>query len=170
MNETKFYGKYRGTVTGNIDPLKIGRVTVVVPDVLGTNESTWALPCFPFAGKGSGWFAVPAVGARVWIEFEQGDPGYPIWTGGWWDETEDASSAAQTAIPGVQTVAFVTEGGHSLVVSDVPGPLGGFAFKHKGGAQITINEQGITIDNGQGAKITMTGPQVDINNQGLTVI
>lgn len=170
MNPSKFYGKYRGVVTSNDDPMQLGRVNASVPDVLGTNESTWALPCFPFAGSGHGWFAVPAVGARVWIEFEQGDPNFPIWTGGWWDATQEVSPAAQTAVPGMQTVAITTQGGHSLVVSDVPGPLGGFALKHSGGAQILINETGITLDNGQGAKITLSGPQVDINNQAITVI
>ncbi|MEZ4769135.1 MAG: phage baseplate assembly protein V [Caldilineales bacterium] len=29
-----------------------------------------------------GLFAVPPVGANVWIEFEAGDPDYPIWAGG----------------------------------------------------------------------------------------
>ncbi len=35
----------------------------------------------PAAGKSSGAFFVPEIGANVWIEFEQGDPDYPIWTG-----------------------------------------------------------------------------------------
>ena len=29
-------------------------------------------------------FIVPPIGSQVWIEFEQGDPDYPIWTGGFW--------------------------------------------------------------------------------------
>ena len=34
MNEAKkYYGKYRGTVVNNIDPLQIGRIQVQVPDV-----------------------------------------------------------------------------------------------------------------------------------------
>ena len=37
MNDTngqkRFYGKYRGTVFNNIDPLQMGRLQAVVPDV-----------------------------------------------------------------------------------------------------------------------------------------
>ena len=170
MNPHKFYGKFRGVVTGNLDPLKLGRITASVPDVLGESDSTWALPCFPFASSGAGAFAVPVNGAHVWIEFEQGDPGYPIWTGCWWDDTQDASDAALTAIPNMQTVAITTQGGHTLVVSDAPEPIGGFILKHSAGAQILINNTGITLDNGLGAKITLIGPTVDINSQALTIV
>jgi hypothetical protein len=37
---------------------------------------------------GSGFFAIPPVGAAVWIEFEAGDTSRPIWTGGWWTAAE----------------------------------------------------------------------------------
>jgi hypothetical protein len=50
----KFYGKYRGVVMSNVDPMQIGRLQVEVPDVLGVGVSRWAMPCVPFAGKQSG--------------------------------------------------------------------------------------------------------------------
>ena len=31
----RFYGKYRGTVVSNTDPLRQGRIQVLVPEVLG---------------------------------------------------------------------------------------------------------------------------------------
>ena len=71
-------------VTDNNDPLQSGRVQARVPDVLGDGESGWAMPCVPFAGQRSGFFALPPVGAGVWVEFEHGDPDYPIWTGCCW--------------------------------------------------------------------------------------
>ena len=46
--------------------------------------TTWAMPCVPIAGKQEGVYMVPQIGAGVWIEFEQGDPDYPIWVGGFW--------------------------------------------------------------------------------------
>ena len=49
-DDKKFYGKYRGTVLDNVDPLQTGRLLVQVPDVAGVLPSTWALPCLPFAG------------------------------------------------------------------------------------------------------------------------
>ena len=83
-NGNTFYGKYRGVVTDNQDPRRIGCIRARVPDVYGDLESGWALPAAPFGGNGMGFFAVPAEGAGVWIEFECGDPDYPIWSGCWW--------------------------------------------------------------------------------------
>jgi len=40
---------YRGVVVNVDDPLGLGRVQAVVPDVLGTGTSQWALPALPFA-------------------------------------------------------------------------------------------------------------------------
>jgi hypothetical protein len=96
----RFYGKYRGTVSDNQDPLKRGRLQATVPEVLDTTPTGWALPCAPYVGPGNGLFLVPPVGAPVWIEFEAGDVSRPIWTGGWWgsgDVPNDASgSPSQT--------------------------------------------------------------------------
>ena len=88
----KFFGKYRGVVTTIEDPLKIGRIRAQVPDVLGDHESGWAMPCAPFGGKGMGFVSLPSVGAGVWIEFEHGDPDYPIWTGAWWGAASEMAS------------------------------------------------------------------------------
>jgi phage baseplate assembly protein gpV len=80
-----FYGKYKGTVTDVDDPESLGRIRVLVPDVYHDLESPWAKPCTPYAGPDIGFYAVPPVGAAVWVEFEKGDPSLPIWSGGWWD-------------------------------------------------------------------------------------
>ncbi len=80
----RFYGKYRGLVTVNVDPQNRGRLKATVPEVLGEIPSSWALPCAPYAGTGAGFFAVPPIGAGVWIEFEAGEVSRPIWTGTWW--------------------------------------------------------------------------------------
>ena len=79
--DARYYGKYRGTVFNNIDPEQRGRIMAIVPDVLGLIPSSWALPCAPIAGKQNGVYVVPKIGDGVWIEFEQGDPDYPIWVG-----------------------------------------------------------------------------------------
>lgn len=76
-----FWGKYRGTVSNNADPLMRGRIKARVPDVLGKDETGWALPCFAYAGPQVGLYLIPPRDAMVWIEFENGDTDYPIWTG-----------------------------------------------------------------------------------------
>ena len=80
----QFLGKYRGTVVNNVDPMQMGRLQAIVPDVTSLLPTSWALPCVPMAGPQAGQFVVPPVGAAVWMEFEQGDPDYPIWTGCFW--------------------------------------------------------------------------------------
>ena len=84
----RFYGKYRGLVAVNVDPHNRGRLKATVPEVLGEVPSSWALPAAPYAGTGAGLFAVPPVGAGVWVEFEAGDPSRPIWSGAWWASGE----------------------------------------------------------------------------------
>ena len=79
--ENKYYGKYRGIVTDNQDPNNLSRIKVKVPDVLGDVESGWALPCSPYTGNGTGMFTVPEPDTGVWVEFEAGDPSYPVWMG-----------------------------------------------------------------------------------------
>jgi uncharacterized protein involved in type VI secretion and phage assembly len=84
----RFYGKYRGIVTDNMDPDNLGRIKALVPEVLGEVITGWASPCAPYFGTQAGFFAMPPPGAGVWIEFEAGDTSRPIWVGGWWGRTD----------------------------------------------------------------------------------
>ncbi len=157
----------------NVDPEQRGRILVQVPDALGTKPSSWAMPCVPAAGIRAGVFVVPPIGSQVWVEFEQGDPDYPIWAGGFWGSAADVPVFAVTpaAIPPGQNMLLQTTGGNVVMVSDAPpSPAsGGIVLKSAGGAMIVVNESGIYISNGRGAAITLVGPVVDINNGGLTV-
>jgi uncharacterized protein involved in type VI secretion and phage assembly len=169
MDDKKFYGKYRGTVLDNVDPLQTGRLQVQVPDVAGLLPSTWALPCLSFAGAGSGFYAVPAPDSMVWVEFEQGDPDYPVWTGSFWGSSADVPALALAGAPELQQVVIQTTGGSTLLVSDTPGPTGGILLTTPSGASISVSDTGIVIDNGQGATIELTGPSVTVNNGALVV-
>lgn len=59
-----FYGKYRGIVTDIQDPLLTGRIRARVPDVMGEEESGWAMPCAPFGGNSMGFFCLANSGGR----------------------------------------------------------------------------------------------------------
>jgi uncharacterized protein involved in type VI secretion and phage assembly len=166
----KLFGKYRGTVINNIDPLQIGRLMVQVGDASNILPSTWAMPCVPFAGIQSGMFAVPPIGSGVWIEFEQGDTDYPVWTGCYWGSAAEPPALALAAPPGLQQIVIQSEGQNTLMLSDTPGPTGGILLKSTTGALIAINDLGITISNGQGATIVMTGPSITINEGALEII
>jgi hypothetical protein len=173
-NPLKHYGKYRGLVIENIDPQQIGRVLVQVPDVLGETPSSWAMPCVPAAGIQAGCFMVPPIGSQVWVEFEQGDPDYPIWTGGFWGLVADVPvfATAPPAIPPGQNIVLQTTGQNMIMVSDAPPTpaTGGIVLKSTTGAMIVVNDTGIYISNGKGAMITLIGPTVDVNIGALTVI
>jgi uncharacterized protein involved in type VI secretion and phage assembly len=166
MSET-FYGKYRGVVTDNKDPLMTGRVKARVPDVMGDRETGWAMPCAPFGGSGVGFFALPTVGAGVWIEFEHGDPDYPVWSGCWFGSAADMPPILLA--PPYKKTLIKTEGGNSVLLDDTPG-IGGITLETSGGQKIVMNATGVEITNGQGASIKLTGPQVSINGGALEVI
>jgi len=170
----RYYGKYRATVLQNIDPEQRGRLMAQVPDVLGELPSSWAMPCVPAAGIQSGVFIVPPIGSSIWMEFEQGNPDYPIWTGGFWGLVADVPplAVAPPPIPPGQNIVMQTTGQNTLILSDsAPTPAtGGIILKTLSGAMLVINETGIYIQNGQGASISLIGPTVDINLGALTVV
>ena len=163
----KYYGKYRGVVTDNKDPLLTGRVKAKVPDVMGEKETGWAMPCAPFGGSGVGFFALPTVGAGVWIEFEHGDPDYPVWAGCWFGSA--AEMPPVLLAPPYKKTLIKTEGGNSVLLDDTPG-IGGITLETSGGQKVVMNATGVEITNGQGASIKLTGPQVSINGGALEVI
>lgn len=158
---TTYYGKYRGKVTDNTDPMVSGRVQVSVPGVLGT-ATAWAMPCTPFAGSGVGFYAIPPVGADVWVEFEGGNPEAPIWAGGFWQIGDLDPTAA------VPQNAFLKTSTATLMLSDLPGPLGGITISTNDGKKITVNALGIEITDGTWS-IKVSPASVSINDGALEV-
>ena len=177
-----YYGKYRGIVINNIDPEQRGRIVVLVPDVYGMVPGMWAMPCLPIAGMQQGTYMVPQVGASVWIEFEKGDPEYPIWVGGFWNALSDVPSSGLVPppIPPGQAIVLQTTLQHSIVISDAaavpvtsppapPAPVstGGVVLRSPSGATVVVNDTGIYINNGKGASIDLVGSAVFVNNVAL---
>lgn len=169
MSDKKFYGKFRGVVVNNIDPMMLGRLMVMVPDVSNIMLSSWAMPCAPVAGIQTGIFAVPMIGAGVWIEFEQGNSDYPIWVGGFWGTGAEVPAMARLVPPAIPGITLQTPLGNGLTISDLPGPTGGILIKTATGAMVSVSDTGIIITNGKGATLSMTGPTVDINLGALTI-
>lgn len=126
---TPHYGKYRGRVTANNDPEGLGRVRAKVPEVLRSVESGWALPCAPYGGNKTGMYAVPAIGAGVWIEFEAGDASRPIWSGCWWTKgklpTDEQGSAATPDVKIIRSeqglMVALHDDANSIAISDSNG-------------------------------------------------
>jgi len=94
LNRSRFYGIYQGTVLDNTDFENKKRLTVIVPQVTGSDSLTLVRPSAPSGVLNS--IQIPEVGAYVWVMFESGDPNYPVWmssTGG--------SSTGVTSVDGL---------------------------------------------------------------------
>ena len=134
-SRSHYYGKYRGTVVDNVDPLQIGRLRVLVPAVLHAEES-WAMPCVPYAGDGVGFYAMPEVGTSVWVEFEAGEISYPIWSGCFWNAGGVAAADADPKIKFFKTKKF------KLRIDDGNGEI---IIENDSGSQIKLTAQEILI-------------------------
>ena len=171
----RFYGKYQGTVVLNVDPELRGRIICLVPAVLGPTPSSWCEACVPLAGPTGtpmGAYMVPPIGAGVWVEFEQGDPGKPIWSGCRF-ETGDVPPLALAAVPPLApNIVLQSQLQHMIMISDMPPSpaTGGIILKSTTGAMIVVNDSGIYISNGKGAMMTMLGPTIDFNGGALTIL
>jgi hypothetical protein len=179
-----FFGKYRGTVENNIDPDGLGRLQVSAPAVLGIGVLSWALPCVPYAGEGVGFWAIPPIGANIWVEFEGGNLDYPIWSGCFW--VEDEAPPAADGLPEVkvfQTNSVIltlddTPGGGGITLSVMPPAVttpmsislgaDGISIQNQP-ASITLNEIGILLTTGE-PSIQISDVNVDINDGALQVI
>jgi len=167
--QTKFYGKYRGTVVNNVDPMQIGRIQVLVPDVSNVMISSWAMPCIPFTGRQYAMVAIPQIGTGVWVEFEQGNPDYPVWVGCFFGTAADVPALSRIVPPAVPGITLQTTLQNGIVISDLPGPTGGIMIKNATGATICVNDTGITIQNGTGASIMLTGSAINITGTPVNV-
>ena len=164
MTAKPFWGKYRGVVLSNEDPLFRGRILAQVPAVSSLLPTSWCEPCVPMAGLQMGAYMIPQIQAGVWIEFEQGDPSRPIWTGCFWGSMAELPAPALVGAPGSPSVVLQTTGQNAFVLSDMPGPAGGILLKTTLGASISLTDAGIVIQNGKGASITMVGPSIVLTN------
>lgn len=168
-----FFGKYRGKVEDNVDPLLLGRLQVSVPAVLPTGVFCWAMPCVPYAGPDVGFFSLPPLKANVWVEFEAGNPDLPIWSGCFWGEGE---------MPGVglADVKVLKTESISLTLNDIP-EGGGFTLEVLPPAvpiplKMVCDSNGIELVNGDASiklaldeiTITHTSPAIAVQPDGIS--
>ena len=122
---------------------------------------------------------VPQIGAGVWIEFEQGDPDYPIWIGCFWGSAAEVPPAAGAAADSTganhraskhlakchrdQRRAAVPM--QAPIPAPAPPGTGGIVLHSPTGAMIVVNDTGIYIYNGKGAIIDHDGTERDDQQQ-----
>jgi len=155
---SRFYGKYRGTVTEVDSDTK--RIKAKVPAVLGQQTTGWCRHCVPYAGPNAGIAFLPEVGAGVWIEFEGGDVSYPVWTGCYWRDGEIPSDATPTV------KAIVTAGSLKILLDDDAGSI---TITDNNQNTIRLDSSGITIERG-GNKVEINDMEVNVNDGALEVM
>lgn len=165
MNQ--FFGKYRGKVVKNIDPLQQGRIQISCPQILGDDPLSWAMPCTPYAGPGVGFFTIPPIGANVWVEFEEGDPSNPIWVGCYWDEGQLPASATSPDLKVLKTDAVTLSiddtRGQGGVTLEVTSPAVSATLK------ISLTQDAILLSHGT-TSIELTPVSVSLNGGALEVL
>lgn len=172
-NDTGYFGKYRGEVADNKDPENRGRLRLFVRHLGENYQTAWALPCLPFGGAPeTGMFFVPDNGSRVWVEFEQGDINFPIWTGTYWDSQTDPPAEARPEEDDPVRRAFKTPSGHLLLFDDKSDSEIVRLF-HKGGAFLEMDEAGRSkLSDNADASITLdakAGEIVIVDAHGNTM-
>jgi hypothetical protein len=155
------FGKFRGKVIDPVDPLQLGRIMALVP-AISELPLNWAMPATPYAGSGVGFFAIPPVGANVWIEFEGGDPNYPIWTGCFWGEGE---VPAEPALP--TTLMLKTMLG-TLSIDDVEEELKLSLTAADGVMSLTMSPAGIKLSLNQ-VTISITQEVISLSHAPSSV-
>jgi uncharacterized protein involved in type VI secretion and phage assembly len=168
-----YFGKYRGTVSDNSDPTNRGRIKVKVPAVLGTVES-WAMPCVPYAGDGVGFYSLPPVGTGVWVEFEAGDPSYPIWSGCFWADNElpDQGGAEVKIWKTDKVTVRLDDGSDELKLqnsSQSKVSLTSEVTSECGAAKHTVGQTGVVSELGAG-KVEVTPALVIVNSGAIQVM
>jgi hypothetical protein len=175
MLPQRYYGKYRGTVVQNEDPMQKGRILATVPDVSEVATSNWAMPCVPFAAIQLGMFVLPPVGSKVWIEYEQGNPAKPIWSGGFWGDYQIPSTLLRSGAATPVTPNIVIQNGlNTLVIHGTPGPKNGIVLSIGSSEapavpKIEMTPLGITLSAGN-CKIEITPAGVRINDTALVIL
>lgn len=167
-----FFGKYRAVVVDHDDPTSRGRLKVRVPAVLGSIE-VWAMPCVPYAGEGVGFYSLPEPDTGVWVEFEAGDPSFPVWTGCFWTDgqlPDPAGAAVKIWRTEKLAIRLDDDQDELLIRSDRDSrvTVGGHVKTESGEAAHVVAGSGVVSELGSG-KVEVTTASVRVNNGALEV-
>lgn len=135
----RYYGIYKGFVASNNDPDNLGRLQLKVPQIYGDDiYDYWALPKGVYSGNGVGSFFIPYKDDFVWVQFENGDPRFPVWDYGWWSK----NSAPKGAKPSVKIIQ--TNSGHRIEMDDDNKSI---SIIDANGNIVNLNKDGIYLKN-----------------------
>jgi hypothetical protein len=148
----RFYSSYRGFVLYNEDPDKMKRIMVYCPQLTGLNrKGLWAYPKGIATGAKWGLNLIPEIGDMVWVEFEYGNPRYPIWSFAYRRKGE-AANLSHLEEP--KEYGFQSPNGNWVNISDNGNII---TVQTAGGHQIVLSDddESILISTSAGQRITL---------------
>lgn len=171
-----YYGNYRGVIVNNQDPQKLGRVQIRIPQIAGDNKHEyWAWPKGQPAGEDFGDFMIPPKGSPVWVEFENGDPQHPIWSGGHWGKSAaGVPSQGKLASPTNRvrkSEKWIIEMDDATDVLRISSKSGGHKIEIKGNGDIAVSGGGnLTQTTGGNETKNITGDKsVSAKNLSMNI-
>jgi cytoskeletal protein CcmA (bactofilin family) len=164
VSQSKLYGKFRGKVLSTEDPLMGGRLLCEVASLPGMLLN-WAMPSVPYAGLEQGFFALPPEGSDVWVEFEQGNPDKPIWSGCYWEVGEEPAMP-ELSPEAPELINVLRSKCCTLIMNDTP---------EVGGVTLSVMDPAVAVPvtvtmNSEGFAVTVGPMSLLINAEaGITI-
>jgi hypothetical protein len=112
----RYYGIYPAQCIDNADPQGRGRIRAIIPAIgIRTEDQVdddyWADACMtglgtdPETGQSTGVFHPPDPYTNVWVQFQFGDPRFPVYIGGYMTtaNVSDTFNSEQALLKGIRT-------------------------------------------------------------------
>ena len=143
----------------NVDPMQIGRIQVIVPDVSRSIPTLVGDAVLPGARHPERGLHRAADRRRGLGRVRAGRPRLPDLGRRLLLAGRRAGDGPRRCRRAVSGFTFQTTLQNGITISDTPGPTGGILIKTTTGAMISVSDVGIVISNGKGATITHGRPR-----------
>jgi uncharacterized protein involved in type VI secretion and phage assembly len=153
-----------GIVRQNKDDTGQVSVRVSYPWHSQPRDSYAARIAVPMAGKNMGVYFVPEVGDEVLVGFEKGSLEHPFVVGCLWNGAD--SSPEKNSDGNNDHRVIRTRKGHRLFFDD--GSRGVVTLELNDGKKLTLDDDGIQVDDGKGNKISIQSGQGSMSLEAAT--
>ena len=149
-------------VTQNRDPDGLGRVKLRFSWESEQRESDWARIAVPMAGSDRGTYFLPEVGDEVLVAFERGDMRFPYVIGALWNGQDKPPGSNSDGKNDIRIIK--SRSGHTLTFND--GAQGQVELRMQNGRRLSMDDQTVILEDGQGSKISIQSSGISIETQG----